>query len=291
MTAGHGALYYSIFAVSIDAMGNETVTGGSIHRAIVGPGGGARHPRLAGAPGAAFLAQAAGRVTRNRRYVQPCAQAAAEHSGRDDHTGALAWSRPVTGTIEGLAISRRMVVALVGTAGDQAIRIYRPATGRLVAIIDVHQGVIAVACRGTHLAFAKARRVFLRRRSSTVRRSPLSRTHGFGCQTWTLVAASLRGMADGQSRQCRSDGGGPVGGDDTIQGGLGLDRNQAAPVRTRAWAASGPTSFEGESLRPVVRPPNSTACSVAPERIRAISTEAEGQPTVSRIRPPRRGHF
>ena len=168
MTAGHGALYYSIFAVSIDAMGNETVTGGSIHRAIVGPGGGARHPRLAGAPGAAFLAQAAGRVAlvpadTSSRALRPLPSIQV----RDDHTGVLAWSRPVTGTIEGLAISRRMVVALVGTAGDQAIRIYRPATGRLVAIIDVHQGVIAVACRGTHLAFAKARRVFLRRRSST----------------------------------------------------------------------------------------------------------------------------
>ena len=114
MTAGHGALYYSIFAVSIDAMGNETVTGGSIHR-----------ERLS-APAVAHAIRDLQAPLERRSSPKPQAElqlVPADTSSRalrplpsihvpDDHTGALAWSRPVT-TIEGLAISRRMVVALV----------------------------------------------------------------------------------------------------------------------------------------------------------------------------------
>jgi hypothetical protein len=166
MTTGHGALYYSVFAVSVDAMGNETVTGGSVHRALVAPGAGIRHPRLPGAPGAALLAQAAGRLAvvpadTSTRALRPLPALEL----RNDRTGALLWSRPVTGTIEALALSRRIVVALVDTAGDQSIRIYRPGTGRLSAVVEVHRGVIAIACSGTRLVYAKARHVFFRHRT------------------------------------------------------------------------------------------------------------------------------
>jgi hypothetical protein len=134
-----GAPFYSIFTVTTDGECGLLSGTGVVRRIVVDPGGAISHPLVPGAPGPAFLADAAHRLLEvpgviSNFQIGPTPTLEL----RGDRSGKLRWSTPFTGTASAIALSARYAVTLVQpSSGAPRIRAYAAGSGKLVRALVV----------------------------------------------------------------------------------------------------------------------------------------------------------
>jgi hypothetical protein len=159
-----GAPYYSVFTVTTD--GACALMGGTgvVRRLVVEPGGAISRPLVPGAPGPAFLADAARRLLEVPGVISNFRIAPTTTLElRRDRSGKLRWSKPFTGTARAIALSARYAVTLVQpSSGPPRIRAYGAGSGKLVRALVVRPTVLrTVSIAGPRVIFAYPRWIMI----------------------------------------------------------------------------------------------------------------------------------
>jgi hypothetical protein len=159
-----GAPYYSVFTVGTDGDCGLLSGTGVVRRIVVGSGGAISRPLVPGAPGPAFLADAAGRLLEVPGVISNFQIAPTTTLElRGDRSGKLRWLKPFTGTARGIALSARYAVTLVQpSSGAPRIRAYGAGSGALLRSLVVRPTVLpTVALAGPRVIFAYPRWIMI----------------------------------------------------------------------------------------------------------------------------------
>ena len=155
-----GAPYYSVFTVTTDGDCALLSGTGVVRRIVVAAGGAVSHPLVPGAPGPAFLADAAQRLLDVPAVISNFSIAPTTTLElRGDRSGRLRWSTPFTGTARAVALSAKYAVTLVQPpTGAPRIRAYATGSGALVRALAVRSTALhTVSISGARVIFAYPR--------------------------------------------------------------------------------------------------------------------------------------
>jgi hypothetical protein len=159
-----GAPYFSVFTVNTDGQCGLVSGTGVVRRIVVAPGGGISRPLVPGAPGPAFLADAAHRLLEVPGVISPFQIGPTTTLElRGDRSGKLRWSTSFTGTARAIALSARYAVTLVQPpSGTPRIRAYATSSGTLVRALVVRPTVLrTVSIAGPRVIFAYPRWIMI----------------------------------------------------------------------------------------------------------------------------------
>jgi hypothetical protein len=159
-----GAAEYSVFTVTTDGACGLMSGTGLVRRIVVGRGGAISHPLVPGAPGPAFLADAARRLLEVPGVIANFKIAPAKTLElRGDRSGKLRWSTSFTGTARAIALSARYAVTLVQpSSGAPRIRAYGAGAGKLVRALVVRPTVLpTISIAGPRVIFAYPRWIMI----------------------------------------------------------------------------------------------------------------------------------
>jgi hypothetical protein len=159
-----GAPYYSVFTVTTDGDCALLSGPGVVRRIVVAAGGAVSHPLVPGAPGPAFLADAAQRLLEVPGVIANFQIAPTTTLQlRGDRSGRPRWSRPFTGTAKAIALSAKFAVTLVQPpTGKPRIRAYANSTGTVVRALVVRPTVLpTVSISRARVIFAYPRWIMI----------------------------------------------------------------------------------------------------------------------------------
>ena len=159
-----GAPYYSVFTVKTDGDCGLLSGAGVVRRIVAGAGGAVSHPLVPGAPGPAFLANAAKRLLEVPGVVTDYQIAPTTTLQlRGDQSGRLRWSRPFTGTARAIAVSAKFAVTLVQPpTGRPRLRAYANSTGTVERALVVRPTVLpTVSISRARVIFAYPRWIMI----------------------------------------------------------------------------------------------------------------------------------
>jgi hypothetical protein len=159
-----GAPYFSVFTVKTDGDCGLLSGTGLVRRIVVAAGGAVSHPLMPGAPGPAFLADAAKRLLEVPGVITNFQIAPTTTLQlRGDHSGRRRWSKPFTGTARALALSAKFAVTLVQPpTGRPRIRAYANSTGTVERALVVRPTVLpTVSISRARVIFAYPRWIMI----------------------------------------------------------------------------------------------------------------------------------
>jgi hypothetical protein len=159
-----GAPYYSVFTVVTDGDCGLLHGTGVVRRLVVAAGGAVSHPLVPGAPGPAFLADAAQGLLEVPGVITNFEIAPTTTLElRGDHSGRLRWSTPFTGTARAIALSAKFAVTLVQPpTGKPRVRAYAAGSGTVVRALVVRPTVLpTVSISRARVVFAYPRWIMI----------------------------------------------------------------------------------------------------------------------------------